>query len=99
MNFKNSLFALALIGSSAVIAHDHHNSSKEKLVEALVSAEIMLDRQEKVIKNYAEQNQNLTKQVACLQAVLHELKHHLHEKHPFHELIKALAHLKKSISL
>lgn len=81
MNLKSSLCALVLVISSAVVAHDDIPSSEEQT--------------QIKNKNLATQNANLRAQVICLQEALQELKHHLPEKHPFHELVKALLLLEK----
>lgn len=81
MNFKNSIFVVAFVVSSVAVAHNHQ-STKEELLVTLIHAEKV--------------NENLEKQVDCLKAVLAELKHKLHPNHRFHELVKALEHLKKA---
>ncbi len=88
MKLRNSFFALAFIGSSVVVAHNHHGSTKEELLVALICAE-------KVNENLAARNENLKAQVACLKA---EIKHLLPAHHRFHELIKALEHLEKAVN-
>lgn len=92
MNFKNSLFALVLVGSSLAVAHDHYNLTKEKVVEMLIGAEAALNKAEKVNENLKARNENLKAQVAYLAS---QVKHELSKEH--HELVKALVHLERAI--
>lgn len=91
MNLKNVLFAVTFICSSIIVAHEHHDATREALLN-------VVEKFERKNNNLETQNANLRAQVASLQETLKELKHHLPAKHPFHGLVKALIHLENEIN-